>query len=82
MAFNQIAGGRSPAASLSTLSECGVSLVIYSTPCLFAAQEAIGDALDVLKRQDGLLGGPAAAPVDLARCNAVLMDNVRSPRHS
>ncbi|HSU68060.1 MAG TPA: isocitrate lyase/PEP mutase family protein, partial [Tepidisphaeraceae bacterium] len=34
--FNQIAGGKSPRCSLSELSELGVSLVNYSTPCLFA----------------------------------------------
>jgi 2-methylisocitrate lyase-like PEP mutase family enzyme len=43
--FNQIAGGKSPPASLSELRAAGVSLVNYSTPCLFAAHDAIVDTL-------------------------------------
>jgi len=35
LCFNQIAGGKSPACTLSELSDAGVSLAIYSTPCLF-----------------------------------------------
>ena len=36
--FNQIAGGKSPPYTLDELHAAGVSLVNYSTPCLFAAQ--------------------------------------------
>lgn len=53
--FNQIAGGKSPRLSLSELSELGVDLAIYSTPCLFAAHGAIEGALADLKLADGRL---------------------------
>ncbi|MFE2747147.1 oxaloacetate decarboxylase [Streptomyces scopuliridis] len=53
--FNQIAGGKSPRLSLSELSDMGVNLAIYSTPCLFAAHGAIDGALSDLKMADGRL---------------------------
>lgn len=53
--FNQIAGGKSPACSLGDLKEVGVSLVNYSTPCLFAAQSAVEDAMKSLRESDGWL---------------------------
>ncbi|WP_329063157.1 isocitrate lyase/PEP mutase family protein [Streptomyces sp. NBC_01429] len=53
--FNQIAGGKSPRLSLSELSELGVDVAIYSTPCLFAAHGAIDGALIDLKMSDGRL---------------------------
>ncbi|MFJ3699291.1 oxaloacetate decarboxylase [Streptomyces sp. NPDC090052] len=56
--FNQIAGGRSPRLSLPELGEVGVDVAIYSTPCLFAAHEAMDRALAGLRAADGRL--PAA----------------------
>ncbi|UFQ19825.1 MULTISPECIES: isocitrate lyase/PEP mutase family protein [Streptomyces] len=53
--FNQIAGGKSPRLSLSELTDLGVDVAIYSTPCLFAAHEAMEAALAELKRADGRL---------------------------
>ncbi|MEW2293870.1 isocitrate lyase/PEP mutase family protein [Streptomyces sp. NPDC006743] len=53
--FNQIAGGKSPRLSLSELSDLGVDVAIYSTPCLFAAHEAMDSALAELRRADGRL---------------------------
>ncbi|MFF0474553.1 oxaloacetate decarboxylase [Streptomyces sp. NPDC004284] len=53
--FNQIAGGKSPRLSLDELSELGVEVAIYSTPCLFAAHEAMDSALVALKRANGRL---------------------------
>ncbi|TYK53660.1 isocitrate lyase/PEP mutase family protein [Actinomadura decatromicini] len=53
--FNQIAGGKSPRVSLPELSDLGVKVAIYSTPCLFAAQSAMEDAVVGLKRDDGRL---------------------------
>ncbi|MGW1893787.1 isocitrate lyase/PEP mutase family protein [Streptomyces sp. NPDC002004] len=53
--FNQIAGGKSPRLSLGELSRLGVDVAIYSTPCLFAAHEAMDSALTELKRADGRL---------------------------
>ncbi|MCP3803182.1 isocitrate lyase/PEP mutase family protein [Allokutzneria sp. A3M-2-11 16] len=53
--FNQIAGGRSPALSLTELAEVGVDVAIYSTPCLFAAHSAIDAELARLRDSDGRL---------------------------
>ncbi|MEU2280776.1 isocitrate lyase/PEP mutase family protein [Streptomyces sp. NPDC013178] len=53
--FNQIAGGKSPRLSLTELTALGVDVAIYSTPCLFAAHEAIHSALTELRRTDGRL---------------------------
>lgn len=53
--FNQIAGGKSPRLSLGELSDLGVDVAIYSTPCLFAAHEAVDSALSDLKAADGRL---------------------------
>jgi 2-methylisocitrate lyase-like PEP mutase family enzyme len=76
--FNQIAGGLSPRFSLSDLADLGVSVAIYSTPCLFAAQDAMERALTRLRADDGRLpdGG-----VGVAECTALLERNlaVRAP---
>ncbi|MEU6506385.1 isocitrate lyase/PEP mutase family protein [Streptomyces sp. NPDC046942] len=53
--FNQIAGGKSPRLSLGELTGLGVDAAIYSTPCLFAAHEAMDSALAGLKAADGRL---------------------------
>ncbi|MDI5962806.1 isocitrate lyase/PEP mutase family protein [Streptomyces sp. SL13] len=53
--FNQIAGGKSPRISLTELTDLGVDVAIYSTPCLFAAHTAIDTALAELKFADGRL---------------------------
>lgn len=71
--FNQIAGGKSPACTQSELGAAGVSLVIYSTPCLFAAQTAIEDAMTALKAEDGTLAG---SKVGVSDCTSVLNDNL------
>ncbi len=55
LVFNQIAGGKSPACSLTDLKNVGVSLVNYSTPCLFSAQAAIEAELQILHERDGYL---------------------------
>jgi 2-methylisocitrate lyase-like PEP mutase family enzyme len=73
MLFNQIAGGRSPRLSLSELTDLGVDVAIYSTPCLFAAQIAIDSALTGLKARDGLL--PETA-VGVAESLALLENNI------
>ena len=76
LVFNQIAGGKSPPATLTELRASGVSLVNYSTPCLFAAQAAIDASMQALLAADGRL--PAAAPglVDVAGCNQLLHQNL------
>lgn len=76
--FNQIAGGKSPACTQNELSEAGVSLVIYSTPCLFAAQAAIEDAMVALKARDGTLAGSVIGVKD---CTRILNDNLARRDH-
>jgi 2-methylisocitrate lyase-like PEP mutase family enzyme len=71
--FNQIAGGKSPPCTLEQLSALGVSLVIYSTPCLFAAQAAMDETLAELKARDGLL---PTAGVGVPECTGVLGENL------
>lgn len=72
--FNQIAGGKSPAYTQTELQAAGVSLIIYSTPCLFAAQTAIETAMVALKADDGRL---AANSVGVSDCTRILKDNVK-----
>jgi 2-methylisocitrate lyase-like PEP mutase family enzyme len=71
--FNQIAGGKSPACSLTELRDRGVSLVNYSTPCLFAAQAAIESELQQLKMNDGLLQQDG---VTVKNCTNILSENL------
>ena len=73
---NQLAGGKSPAWSLTELGEAGASLVLYSTPCLFAAQEAIEDTMVSLREQDGRLLQGLTTRVALPECTAVLNENL------
>lgn len=74
--FNQIAGGKSPRFSLSELHELGVDVAIYSTPCLFAAQSAIDEALIRLKNDDGRLPEMTAGAVGVATATALLERNI------
>lgn len=52
---NLIAGGKTPPVTLTELKKNGADLVIYSTPCLFNAHQAIVDGLKKLKERDGML---------------------------
>ena len=70
--FNQIAGGKSPACTLTELKQAGARLIIYSTPCLFAAQPAIEDAMLALKKEDGSL---ATSRIGVKDCTQVLQEN-------
>ncbi|KPI08353.1 Methylisocitrate lyase [Actinobacteria bacterium OK074] len=76
--FNQIAGGKSPRLSLAELSELSVDVAIYSTPCLFAAHEAIDTALSELKRSGGRLPDHASRPgaVGVAEATGLLEHNI------
>lgn len=77
IAFNQIAGGKAARVSLPELQEAGVSLAIYSTPCLFAAQGAVDEAIRRLKDAEGLLpDGRTARSVVLRDCVTVLEENL------
>ena len=71
--FNQISGGKSPAATLTELRDAGVQIAIYSTPCLFAAQAAIEGAMTDLKKADGSLSGSRVGVKD---CTRILSDSL------
>ena len=74
--FNQIAGGKSPVCSLTELQSRGAGMVIYSTPCLFAAQTAVERALQALRAEDGSLGSAMTRDATLKTCNEVLLQNL------
>lgn len=71
--FNQIAGGKSPPCTLTELRDAGAKIAIYSTPCLFAAQEAIEKSLMLLSKVDGSL---AESPLGVKDCTRVLNENL------
>jgi 2-methylisocitrate lyase-like PEP mutase family enzyme len=73
---NVIGGGKVPAGSRADLAIGGVQGLIYSTPCLFAAQDAIEQALQQLIRDDVPLADAIAAARDLADCHEVLETNL------
>jgi len=74
--FNQIAGGKSPRLSLSELERLAVNVAIYSTPCLFAAQTAIDNAMLELRASDGRLPELADGDVGVAESLALLEKNI------
>jgi 2-methylisocitrate lyase-like PEP mutase family enzyme len=76
LAFNQIAGGKSPTVSLTELRELGATLVIYSTPCLFAAQSAIENAMIDLAASDGQLLTSGGQAVSVSACTSMLTETM------
>jgi 2-methylisocitrate lyase-like PEP mutase family enzyme len=66
---NQLHGGKSPDWSLAEMQEAGVSIVIYSAPCLFAAQWGIERYLDRMIEEGRL---PADGTADMKTCTGVL----------
>lgn len=74
LVFNQLAGGKSPQASLKELGGRGVALVLYSTAMLFAAQRAMEDSVDELLAGGGRLDAIGRTVV-LDDCQAVVERN-------
>ena len=76
---NQIAGGQSPSWSFTDLQQEGVSLVNYSTPCLFGAQSGIEGTLSWLQDHDGQLpnGKDKTPQSPLQRCTDLLNENMK-----
>jgi 2-methylisocitrate lyase-like PEP mutase family enzyme len=72
IAFNQIAGGKSPPCSLTELADLGIRIAIYSTPALFPVQAAIFKSIASLLESDGRLPGE----IGVAECNALLEQNL------
>jgi 2-methylisocitrate lyase-like PEP mutase family enzyme len=69
---NQLHGGKSPNWRFDELESAGVSIVIYSTPCLFAAQYGIQRYLDMMLEQKCL---PAEQTVSMDDCSHVVKWN-------
>lgn len=64
---NQLHGGKSPNWRFDELEDAGASIVIYSTPCLFAAQYGIQRYLDMLIAEKCLPSEYTASMEDCAR---------------
>lgn len=77
LAFNQIAGGKSPSMTFQELADQGVNLAIYSTPALFAAHSAVVDELVRLKESDGWLVQPEDGGLGLTESTAILNENLQ-----
>jgi 2-methylisocitrate lyase-like PEP mutase family enzyme len=75
LAFNQIVGGATSELGTRDLTRAGISLAIYSTPCLFAAQQAVSDAVRKLVACGGRLN--EVDGVTLRECNEKLESNLR-----
>jgi 2-methylisocitrate lyase-like PEP mutase family enzyme len=75
--FSHIAGGKSPSLSLRKLKSKGMSAVLYSTPCLFAAQAAIQESMSILQSKDGFLTAENSKCADLTSCQALLEENYK-----
>lgn len=69
---NQLHGGKSPNWTLDEMQDSGVSIVIFSTPCLFAAQYGIEKYLDEMIKQQKL---PDEFTSEMKGC----VDNLYSP---
>ncbi|KUJ41277.1 carboxyvinyl-carboxyphosphonate phosphorylmutase [Streptomyces albus subsp. albus] len=74
--FNQIAGGKSPRLSLTELTDLGVDVAIYSTPCLFAAHRAMDTALAELKYADGRLPAADGGEIGVSESTELLARNI------
>ncbi|QXD23897.1 isocitrate lyase/PEP mutase family protein [Opitutia bacterium ISCC 51] len=64
---NQLHGGKSPNWSFQELEDAGASIVIYSTPCLFAAQHGIEKYLGEMIEKQGLPQKGTASMEDCAK---------------
>jgi 2-methylisocitrate lyase-like PEP mutase family enzyme len=64
---NQLYGGKSPNWRFDEMENAGASIVIYSTPCLFAAQHAIESYLDRMSALGRLPSEGTASMADCAR---------------
>ena len=81
LAFNQIAGGKSPRFSASELRAEGSQLHIYSTPMLFAAQAAMMNALEgIFGTSDGRLEeANGSSRPGVKECLTLLQGNISLP---
>ena len=76
--FNQIFGGKSEPVSLTELQKSGVDAVLFSTPCLFAAQSAVNGAIQALKGSNGLLSAEISGGIRLSDAVDLLAGNLEA----
>lgn len=74
LSVNLVPGGRTPFLGSRELEECGVDLAIYSTACLFSAQEAIESVMRRMCEHDGLLE-EGTGRIHLPENHGVLCEN-------
>ena len=70
--INQLHGGKSPDWTFRELIDAGVSISIYSTPCIFAAQFGIESYLKNMLELGSL---PSTGTVDMEECNRILFSD-------
>ncbi|MCP9888744.1 isocitrate lyase/PEP mutase family protein [Cyanobium sp. ATX 6A2] len=73
---NVIGGGRTPPCDRETLGRLGLNLLLYSTPCLFAAQRAIEQQLMSLTEEQLPFSDSLRHGVSLSECQEVLKDSL------
>ena len=78
--YNQLQGGKSPNLPLSVLRDIGVAVFQFSTPLLFAAQEAMEQTVSSLLARDGLFASNDASASGLAACDSLLQSNEKCRR--
>lgn len=76
LAAQHYGGIKSPRLSLTELEDLGVNVAIYSTPCLFAAQTAIENALLELRANDGRLPEVKDGDVGVTASTELLERNI------
>lgn len=76
---NQLHGGKSPNWRFDELEDAGASILICSTPCLFAAQYGIERYLDLMLEEQRL---PSTHTSNMADCARVLNGGNGVPRQS
>jgi len=72
------AGSSASLRQIGALQDVGVSLVIYSTPCLFAAQTAIEKAMQYISMNAGKLATVTGTngQIGVKDCTSVLSENL------
>jgi len=70
--INQLHGGKSPNWTFDEMADAGASIVICSTPCLYAAQYGIEKYLDMMVEMSCL---PSANSATMKDCASVLNGN-------
>jgi 2-methylisocitrate lyase-like PEP mutase family enzyme len=73
---NVIGGGRTPPCDRETLGRLGLDMLLYSTPCLFAAQRAIEQQLESLAEAQLPLFQSLSHGVPLSACQEVLKHSI------